>query len=174
MKTENPDVFSLNEQRTVKLYNQSILSSFENAKNNERLVECYEKAIELNFNETKIIKGFANDLISSFEKIKSAIRFIEDSKIQIIILTYDFETYAWISGFGEGNYPILEKPELSILLLLAHIFKVCHIYFPKCWDAFQNQIDIDSFYIKKITHKSITRTVRFSKKKFYIAVALMV
>ena len=74
-------------------------------------MKSYEKAIGFDIHETEIINEFSENLISSFKKIKKGIRKIEDSKIQIILLTYDFEPYAWISGFGEGNYPILEKPE---------------------------------------------------------------
>ena len=134
MQTENPDVFSLDEQRTVKLYDQSILSNFDNAKNNQRLVECYEKTIKLAFNETEIINGFVSDLKSSFKKINNGIKIIEDSKIQIIILTYDFEPYAWISGFGEGNYPILEKPEYFDFNYQKDFFEILgRVDYSKVW-----------------------------------------
>ena len=134
LKTENPDVFFVNEQRIIKLYDEFMLSNFERAKENAKLVKYYEKVIELALDETEIINAFSNDLKSSFQKIKNGIKNIEGSKIQIIILTYDFEPYAWISGFGEGNYPILKKPEYFDFNYKKSFFEILgHVDYSKVW-----------------------------------------
>lgn len=111
LKAENPDVYSFNEQKTVKLFEESMLENFERAKHNKNLVECYEKAIKISLNETDIVNSFSNDLKTSFEEIKKGVRNFDNHKIQILLLTYDIEPNAWISGFGEGKYPILKEPE---------------------------------------------------------------
>ena len=108
---ENPDVYYIGADYTGKLYNEEDLQNFNLAKSNKKLREAYENAISFSFDETVILEEFKNDLIESFTNIKNGLKTDLDSKVQIIFFTYDFNPYAWISGFGEGNYPILEKPE---------------------------------------------------------------
>ena len=156
MKTENPDTFFVNEQRFNKLYDESMLSNFERAKENAKLVECYEKAIELALDETKIINAFSNDLKSSFQKIKNGIKNIEDSKIQIIILTYDFEPYAWIGGFGEGNYPILKKPEYFDFNYKKSFFEILgHVDYSKVWS---NLIKLEEYLEEAKIYDDVSET----------------
>ncbi|TCI93639.1 hypothetical protein [Tenacibaculum sp. M341] len=134
LEVENPDIYSINDEKMVKLYDQSVIENFKLVKGNKKLLECYEKAIAFDINETEIINGFSGDLISSFEKIKKGIRKIEDSKIQIILLTYSFEPHAWISGFGEGNYPILEKPKHFDFNYKNDFFEMMgHVDYSKIW-----------------------------------------
>ena len=143
LKTENPDTFSINEQKTVKLYDEFIIANFEKAKKNTKLLESYERTIELDFNENEIIDSFSKDLIVSFEKIKKGIRKIEGSKIQIILLTYDFEPYAWISGFGEGKYPVLEKPEYFDFSYKKDFFEILgRVDYSKVWS---NLIELEKY-----------------------------
>ncbi len=111
LTVENPDVFSISEQKNVNFYDKESLNKFKKAKKNIKLLEFYETLIEFSINETEVIDRLSKDLKSSFEKIKKGVKDIKDSKIQIILLTYSHEPYAWISGFGEGDYPILNKPE---------------------------------------------------------------
>lgn len=108
---ENPDAFSFNEQKIVKLYDDASLQNFELAKKNSLLISKYETAINFNINETEVLIRFSKDLENSFEAIKKIIKHHKDSKLQIILLSYDFAPYVWISGYGEGNYPILEEPK---------------------------------------------------------------
>ncbi len=122
--SENPDIYSINEQKTVKLYDKSIIQNFEQAKKSTKLIEQYEKTISMSLNESEIILNFSNDLKSSFTEMKKGMRPQVNSKIQIILLTYDHEPYAWISGFGEGIYPILKKAEYFDFNYQKDFFKV--------------------------------------------------
>lgn len=108
---ENPDAYYISEDYIGKLYNEEVVQNFNMAKSNKKLVEAFRKIISFSINEDLIQEEFKINLKESFIEIKSGLKTHEDSKIQIIFFTYDFEPYAWISGFGEGNYPILEKPE---------------------------------------------------------------
>ena len=163
LKAENPDVFCLNEQKIVQLYDKSILSNFEKAKENTKLVECYENAINININEEEIIKGFSKDLKSSFEIIKEGIKKVEDSKMQIILITYAFEPYAWISGFGEGNYPILEKPEYFDFYFQKDFFEILgRIDYSHVWS---NLIKLEEYLEEADIYDDILDTVFFQNLK---------
>ena len=111
LKAENPDAYNINQNKIEKLIDESTLENFELAKKNAKLVQYFNNAVEFSFNETEIIYRFTIDLINSFKEIEKELNTEPGSKIQIITLTYDYAPYAWLSGFGEGNYPVLKEPE---------------------------------------------------------------
>ncbi len=109
--TENPDAYYIGENRVGKLFDEETINKFNLALSNKKVIKAFDKLVTFSYNENFIIEEFKKDLTKSFDEIKNGLKFHKDSKIQIILFTYDFEPYAWISGFGEGKYPILERPE---------------------------------------------------------------
>ncbi|WP_066225027.1 hypothetical protein [Formosa haliotis] len=81
-------------------------------KENKELKESFQKALKLNLNENKILSKFKADLINAFSEIKLKVQSEQKGiKNQAIFLEYDFQPIASISGYGKGNYPILERPK---------------------------------------------------------------
>lgn len=81
-------------------------------KENRKLHASFIKAQSLDIDEQKIITGFIHDIKKSIEKIKIKLKESKQNfSNQIIFLGYDHLPEAWFSGYGKGNYPILDKPE---------------------------------------------------------------
>lgn len=81
-------------------------------KENNELNESFQKALKLNLDENLILSKFKNDLQNAFSEIKLIVQSEQKGiKNQAIFLEYNFLPIASISGYGKGEYPILEKPE---------------------------------------------------------------
>jgi hypothetical protein len=109
---DNPDVFDLDLQENVKLYNEDEIEQFLAAKENSDLATAFKQAVNFgNWDSTAIIQAFQSDIRNSFSHIDALVSQKERGfKNQIIFLEHDFAPRACFCGFGTGAYPLLETP----------------------------------------------------------------
>ncbi len=104
--------FNMDSGEMGQLYDVYEINAFKKAKKNSKLISAFETAKSLKFNHDVIVENLKNDILNSISEIKNKIRLENKGfKNQIIFLEYDFQPYAYLCGFGKGNYPILKKPE---------------------------------------------------------------
>ena len=110
--TDNPEALDLNSGETVNLHDEEEIENFQLAIKNKKLAEKFNYAKELDFDESQIINGLMQDLINSFSVAKEKLIGNESQeKNQIIFLEHNYQPYAYLCGYGEGDYPILKNPE---------------------------------------------------------------
>lgn len=108
----NDDAFDIGRGVVTKLYEEEDIAIIESAKRNSQLTEVFESVKAKLVANEKFIESFKKDIITSIKLLKEkVVKENKGFKIQIILLEYDFEPYFYFCGFGEGNYPILEKPK---------------------------------------------------------------
>ena len=110
--TDNPEALNLNSGETVNLYDEEEIENFRLATKNKKLAEKFNYAKELDFHESQIINDLKQNLKNSFSIAKD--KFISNEsqeKNQIIFLEHNYQPYAYLCGYGEGDYPILKNPE---------------------------------------------------------------
>ncbi|WP_459212004.1 hypothetical protein [Aquimarina rhabdastrellae] len=95
--TKNEDV-----EKVIILKNETL--------KNKKAIELFTKAKNISINEDEIIEALVNDLKESYREVKSQIKDKQQYKNQIIFLEHDYEPYSLLCGYGEGDYPILNKP----------------------------------------------------------------
>lgn len=105
------EVFDMNLGIITSYFVEQEKLDLENALTNANLKIAFEKASSSEYNEEKIVRNFKIDLLKSIEIIKSKMGSINSTaKNQILFLEYDYFPYATLSGFGQGDYPLLKKP----------------------------------------------------------------
>jgi len=109
---ENPKAFNINLGIISNLFDNEEIVNFKMAKKNKELVSAYKSVIKMDIDEKEISKGFILDIKKSLSEIKQKVSSEKKGfKNQIIFLEYDFAPFSYFCGFGEGDYPLLKKPE---------------------------------------------------------------
>lgn len=81
-------------------------------KENSSLKNALQKALLINLDEDQVLTNFKQQLQLAFSKVKRSVREQKkETPTQAIFLEHDFEPLASILGFGNGNFPLLSKPQ---------------------------------------------------------------
>jgi hypothetical protein len=108
----NPEAYDMNSGSIRSLYEEEEIEMLEKSKQNKKLIKIFDSAKDNLKANSQIIEGFRKDILNSIELIKEKVsKEKKGFKNQIIFLEYDYEPFAYFCGFGEGDYPILDKPE---------------------------------------------------------------
>lgn len=108
--SRNPEVMEPDLIGTYR-YSRREMEILKKAKADEKLARTFELAQKMNFSYPKLIEGFKKDILNSMKLIKKAINKAKTPfKNQAIFLEYNYQPVAAFTGYGEGDYPILEIP----------------------------------------------------------------
>lgn len=110
--SKNSKAFDINLGFITNLYDNNDLKNLKKALKNPLLISALENAISINLNEAEVIEKLIIDIRHSIQLINEEVKQKNSNlKNQIIFLEYDYDYQACLCGFGEGTYPILDKPE---------------------------------------------------------------
>ncbi len=138
-------------------------------KDNNELKESFQKALKLNFDENKILSNFKADLINAFSEIKLKVQSEQKGiKNQAIFLEYNFLPIASISGYGKGNYPILERPKYLEFYPKEEIYiNIEKIDYSLAWkdlislNSVLEKLEIDDYIIESDIYQSLNNSFKF-------------
>jgi len=109
---KNKKSFDMDLGFITNLFDDEELKNLRKALKNPSFILAIENAKSVNMNDFEIVEKLVLDIKSSISLLtEEVIRKNTQIKNQIIFLDYDYGYQACFCGFGEGNYPILSKPE---------------------------------------------------------------
>ncbi|WP_370390457.1 hypothetical protein [uncultured Winogradskyella sp.] len=138
-------------------------------KENNELNESFQKALKLNLDENLILSKFKTDLQNAFSEIKLIVQSEKKGiKNQAIFLEHDFLPIASISGFGKGNYPILEKPKYLDFYPKEEIYiNIEKIDYSLAWKDLLSlnnvleKFEIDDYIIESDIYQALNNSFKF-------------
>jgi hypothetical protein len=109
---KNPVCFDRTSGEQVMWMDENEVKELKDSLKNFHLTSTFNKAIKINVNEDEIKLSLKKDLI----KILSALKTKNSEKHknierQVLFITYADYPKAWCYMYGEGEFPILKKPE---------------------------------------------------------------
>ena len=158
--SKNEKAYSIDKQKMSFLLSKQDIKDLRELKNNDSLKKCYNKLRINDLNKDEIINDFVNDIKICLKKA-SILSKNNNYKNQIFMLVYDWNPVFHIGGYGEGTYPILNKPKYFEFNYKETSYEILNgIKFEKVWKniiEFQDlliQYDLnDSFGLFEIDYK---------------------
>jgi hypothetical protein len=108
----NPTVYNLNAQDFISSNDESEIQALKDSLKNFQFASIFNSCIKMNIDEDLIKSNLKQDLKVSLNDLKrESLEKYPDIKRQALFLTFCDYPNAWVALYGEGEYPVLKKPE---------------------------------------------------------------